>query len=262
MEMVNWLGINAFKKQEKNRKQLPCFETRVSLCRAHTSCQSDLDLSFMWSVCDTASQWHLQPTAAILSSAWCAIGGRCVVLLHEHWYMSTGVVRGCVCLLLSPSLQHRRQVSKAQCCHRISSPMIMWGISVIGCHWFYWHLSPQRDVLQHELLKTYTCRSLSSLHQTMCFATLRRARRVMWTAALTLSDNLLSASQHRNFAEVWETWAASVLTPHAELLVQNYCLEKFPSLQGFAKQGIWTLIGELGLGTGRERQTWSRRRPG
>lgn len=72
----------------------------------------------------------------------------------------------------------------------------------------------------------------------MRFATLRRARKAVWTAALTLPDNLLSASQRRNFAEVWDTWAASVLAPHAELPMQNYCLEKFPSLQGFAKQGF------------------------
>lgn len=51
----------------------------------------------------------------------------------------------------------------------------LWGISMIGCHWFHWHLSPQWDKLQHELLKTYTCRSVSWLRQTIHFATLQRA---------------------------------------------------------------------------------------
>lgn len=64
---------------------------------------------------------------------------------------------------------------QAQCHRRISSHMIMWGISMIGCHWFHWHLSPQWDKLQHELLKTYTCRSVSWLRQTIHFATLQRA---------------------------------------------------------------------------------------
>lgn len=86
MEMVNWLGIKAFKKEGKKQETTSLFSSTCEhLCRAHTSCQSDLDLSSVWGVCDTAPQWHLQPTAAILASLQCAISARCVVLLHEHW---------------------------------------------------------------------------------------------------------------------------------------------------------------------------------
>lgn len=84
-----------------------------------------------------------------------------------------------LCLYMSTSSYPRRSAAgcapQAQCHCGISSHMIMWGISMIGCHWFHWHLSPQWDKLQHELLKTYTCRSVSWLRQTIHFATLQRA---------------------------------------------------------------------------------------
>lgn len=261
MEVVNQLGIGAFKKQEKNRGNNWLVLKHVWTC---TGLAQVVRMTWTRLSCRVCVIWTLSGTCSPrqlfwpLHSVWWVWDVQCCYTSADV-FSDTGVVRGCVCLLLSSLPSAPQAGSKAQGCHGISSPMIMWGISVIGCHWFHWHLSPQRDKLQHELLKAYTCRSVSWLRQTMRFATLRRARRAMWTAALTLSDNLLPASQHRNFTEVWGTWAASVLAPHAELLLQIYCLEKFLSLQGFAKRGVGILMGKLGLTTGRESQTWFRK---
>lgn len=95
------------------------------------------------------------------------------------------------------------------------------GISMIGCHWFHWHLSPQWDKLQHELLKTYTCRSVSWLHQIMHVTTLLRAERShgwrvfnpFWQSAtvlqtskntLTLCDWLLSPLKKKKISPFYQ----------------------------------------------------------
>lgn len=82
-------------------------------------------------------------------------------------------------------------------------------------------------------------------------------RRAMWTAALTLFDNLLPSFKHRNFLGVCKTWVAWVFTPCSELLLHIYCLKEFSSLQGFVKEVIWILLGGLDLTTGWKRWTWS-----
>lgn len=85
----------------------------------------------------------------------------------------------------------------------------------------------------------------------------RELRRAMWTAALTLFDNLLLSFKHRNFLGVCKTSVAWVFTPCSKLLLHIYCSKKFSSLHGSVKQVIWILIGGLDLTTGWKRWTWS-----
>lgn len=88
MEVVNPLGIKTFKKQKKE-ETAGLFWSTCELCRAHTSCRSDLDFDVG---CDRALQEQL---------LWALGGARCAVLLHERWCFQTQVldvaVAACSC---------------------------------------------------------------------------------------------------------------------------------------------------------------------
>lgn len=143
----------------------------------------DFDSSFTLGVCKTGPLcWLCKPWCLLwlYSSYFLRYLCKCTVLLHVHCCIFLRVCMYCTWVPVAafschPHIGINGRVPKAQCCHRISSHMIMWEISMIGCHWFHWHLSPQWDELQHELLKTYACRSVSWLRQTIRFATLQRA---------------------------------------------------------------------------------------
>lgn len=81
----------------------------------------------------------------------------------------------------------------------------------------------------------------------------RELRRAMWTAALTLFDNLLPSFRRRNFLGVCETWVASVFAPCSKLLLYIYCLKEFSSPQACVKEVIWILVGILDLTRGWKR---------
>lgn len=238
MEVVNRFGIKAFKKQEKEETtglfRSICELVQVShklsrvLC-TRLSCGVYVTRPFS----GTCSPWRLLWPLLSVRSLWdvqCCCTSTGV-------FLDTVVVHGCVCLLLSPPHQHHEQVPRLSVATGSALPWLCEG-SAWSAVTDFTDICPHSETSCNMNYWRHTRADLCHDYAKQCALPPSALWRAVRTAALTLSDNLLPASQHRNFVGVWDTWAASVLAPCAELLMQSYCLEKSPSLQGFAKRGI------------------------